>query len=100
MRSLVQNSYPTFWGHLRGTPPLNYLACVGTEDYAKSFKTPINTPKKNLKKKRKKKGVKEKFCQMDLREWEREVIVKVGYSATANNFLSAALQWKGVREGD
>ena len=46
MRSLVQNSYPTFWGHLRGTPPLNYLACVGTEDYAKSFKTPINTPQK------------------------------------------------------
>ena len=82
MRSLVQNSYPTFWGHLRGTPPLNYLACVGTEDYAKSFKTPINTPKKIKKKRKKKKErVKEKFCQMDLREREREreVIVKVGY---------------------
>ena len=59
MRSLVQNSYPTFWGHLRGTPPLNYLACVGTEDYAKSFKTPINTPKKFKKKKEKKKKKRE-----------------------------------------
>ena len=34
------------------------------------------------------------------REREREVIVKVGYLATANNFLGAALQGKGVREGD
>ena len=37
---------------------------------------------------------------MDLREWEIGVMVKVVYLATANNFLSAALQWKGVREGD
>ena len=59
MRSLVQNSYPTFWGHLRGTPPLNYLACVGTEDYAKSFKTPINTPKFFFFKRKKKESQRE-----------------------------------------